>query len=65
MNLIFTQDVWLVVLYVVGQKQSKPVYVCKHCYRDLDEELSIVCNHCLSWYRLKCVGFKQPPKSKN
>ena len=61
----FTHDAWLVVMDVVGQKRSKAVYVCKHCYHDLDEELSIIFDHCLSWHHLKCVGLKQPPKSKN
>ena len=60
-NLIryFTQEAWFVVMDVVGQNQSNPVYVCKRCYHDL---VSIVCDHCLSWDHLKCVGLKQPPK---
>ena len=61
----FTQDAWLAVMDVVGQKRSKPVYVCKVCYHDLHKESSIVCELCLSWHHLKCVGLKQAPKSKN
>ena len=61
----FTQDAWLVVMYVIGHKRSRAVYVCKQCYHDLDVEPSIVCDHCLTWHHLKCVGLKQPPKSKN
>ena len=61
----FTQDAWLAVMDVVGKKRSKPVYVCKLCYHDLHKESSIVCELCLSWHHLKCVGLKQAPKSKN
>ena len=61
---IFTQEAWLVVMDVVRQKRSKPVYVSKHCYHDLHEEPSIVCERCLSWHHLKCVGLKQAPKVK-
>ena len=61
----FTQDAWLLVMDTLMQKQSKSVYVCKHCYHDLDEAPSVVCDHCLSWHHLSCVGLKQAPKSKN
>ena len=33
-------------------------------YHDLHEEPSIVCERCLSWHHLKCVGLKQAPKVK-
>ena len=51
--------------HIPNVSRSTSSCVCNHCYHDLDEELSIVCDHCLSWHHLKCVGLKQPPKSKN
>ena len=61
----FSIEAWLVVVDVVKQKQNNPVYICKCCYHDLEEEPSIVCDHCLSWFHIKCVGLKSGPKSKH
>ena len=61
----FTNDAWLLVMDVVQQKQQNPVFVCKYCFHDLHEEPSIVCDHCLSWSHIRCVGLKQGPKSKH
>lgn len=60
----FTNDAWLLVMDVVEQKQANPVFVCKDCYHDLGKALSIVCDHCLTWHHLKCVGLTNAPKSK-
>ena len=61
----FSQDAWLLVMDVVKQKQANPVYVCKYCLHDLGEAASIVCDHCLSWCHMKCVGLRQGPKMKH
>ena len=60
----FTNDAWLQVADVIKQKRSNPVYVCKCCSHDLEESPSIVCDHCLSWFHIQCVGLKQSPKSR-
>ena len=60
----FTDDAWLQVMNVVKQKRDNPVYTCKYCSHDLDESLSIVCDHCLSWFHIQCVGLKQSPKAR-
>lgn len=54
----FSNDAWLVVREVVKQKQENPDFMCKICYHDLHEQPSVVCDHCLSWYHMKCVGVK-------
>ena len=56
----FTSDVWL----FLQRKQANPMFVCKSCYHDLHKEPSIVCDHCLSWFHIKCVGLKSQPKTK-
>lgn len=61
----FSVDAWLLITEVVKQKQEKPVYICKYCLHNLEEAPSVVCDHCLSWYHLKCVGFKNEPKLKH
>lgn len=60
----FTQDAWLLVADVVKQKQESSTFICKCCYHDLHEQPSVVCDHCLSWYHIKCIGLKQEPKAR-
>lgn len=60
----FTNDAWLLLKDVVKQKISN-TYSCKTCSHDLDEAESIVCDHCLSWYHVKCTGLKSVPKQKH
>ena len=54
---------WLLVNYVIAQKQTNPVFVCNSCSHDLDDSPSILCNHCLLWFHITCVGLKQSPKA--
>ena len=58
-HLIWRHDAWLVVTSVMKQKQQNPSFICKSCYHNLDEQPSVVCEHCLSWYHMKCVPLKQ------
>ena len=60
----FSNDAWMMVQSVVDQKRSNPMYICKICYHDLDESQSIVCEHCLSWFHIKCTGLKNLPKRR-
>ncbi|XP_062522978.1 uncharacterized protein LOC134197649 [Corticium candelabrum] len=47
----FQHDAWLLVT--------------QYCSHDLDDESqAILCNHCLQWFHMKCVGLKQKPKKK-
>ena len=60
----FTNDAWMQVMDVVKTKCNNPVYTCKRCSHDLDESLSIICDHCLTWFHVSCVGLKQSPKAR-
>ena len=59
----FTTDAWLLVIDVLKQKQRNQVFTCKCCHHD-SESPSVLCDHCLSWFHMKCVGLKQGPKAK-
>lgn len=48
----------------VIEKCSNPVYICKSCSHDLNESTSIICDHCLTWFHIQCVGLKQSPKAR-
>ena len=61
----FSQDAWLTVTDVLKLKQDNRVFVCGVCSHDADEYPSILCDHCLSWFHMKCVGLKHGPKIKN
>ena len=60
----FTSDALLLVNDILKRKQANPMFVCKSCYHDLHKEPSIVGDHCLSWFHIKCVGLKSQPKTK-
>ena len=60
----FTNDAWMLIKEIVEQKKLKTVYVCKNCYHDLSKAQSVVCEHCLCWYHMKCVGLLKKPKTK-
>ena len=61
----FTNDAWLLVQDVLSRKRANPLYLCNVCSHDLEEFESIVCEHCLCWFHLKCTGLKKPPKAKH
>ena len=60
----FTDDAWLLVMDVIEQKHNHPMYVCKICSHDLHKLPSILCDHCLNWFHIQCVGLKQNPKTQ-
>lgn len=61
----FTNDAWLLVKDVVARKQNNPIYRCKSCQHDLHLSPSIVCDHCLYWFHMQCVGLKRKPKTRH
>ena len=61
----FTNDAWLLVKDVLQRKQQNPVYIYKSCFRDIHKEPSIVCDHCLLWSHINCVGLKGQPKTRH
>ena len=61
----FTNDDWLLVSDVVERKKQYPVWICSVCQHDLHSEASLICELCLTWYHLKCVGLTKTPKTKN
>lgn len=61
----FSQDAWQLVVDVTKQKNDNPVFICGHCSHDADEGPSVLCDHCLSWFHMKCVGLSRAPKLKN
>ena len=56
----FSHDAWLLINSVV-QKKINSIFVCFH---DADACASIACDHCLSWFHMKCVGLVHGPKTK-
>ena len=60
----FKDDAWMQVMDVVKTKRNNPVYTCTYCSHDLDESASIICDHCLTWFHVSCVGLKQNPKAR-
>ena len=61
----FTTDAWELVENVMERMRTKVVWLCSSCSSPLDTSESIVCESCLDWFHLKCVGLKRPPKRKD
>ena len=61
----FTNDAWLLVTDMLERKKEDPVWICRVCQHDLHSEASLICELCLTWYHLKCVGLTRSPKRKN
>ena len=63
----FDNDGWAAVEHVYEALKSfvksTPV-LCVLCKEDIDSLDSVVCDCCLLWVHLKCVGKKTPPKAK-
>ena len=49
---------------MLEQKKENPVWICRVCQHDLHSEASLICELCLTWYHLKCVGLIKSPKEK-
>ena len=61
----FTNDAWELVENVMKTMTKNQVWLCSSCYMDLGNSESIVCEGCLDWFHLRCVGMKKPPKKKD
>lgn len=62
----FSNDAWLQVVDVVKQKQSKatPYIYASVAPMIFTSFLPLaICDHCLTWFHIHCVGLKQSPKS--
>ena len=61
----FTSDAWQLILQVLEVKRSQDDWSCKVCMKDLhDNTVTIVCDCCLDWYHLACVGLRNAPKRR-
>lgn len=60
-----SDDAWLLLSDVVGQKKKKMLWKCNMCFSDLHSEQSINCDRCLLWFHFRCVSLTKPPKTKN
>ena len=61
----FTIDAWALVENVVSVIKERREWDCVTCCSSLSAFKSIVCESCLDWFHLKCVGLKTAPKKKN
>lgn len=59
----FTNEAWQAVCMVVDVKKVQE-WQCNLCKSKLDDSDSVLCDWCLSWNHLQCVGLKQQPKAK-
>jgi len=61
----FTADAWTAMLSLNSAKTDTHVWVCGLCHQNLDEDASLVCDACFTWYHLRCCGLKQCSKRAN
>ena len=62
----FSHSAWAAIQSVVEEMKSHPIWYCGRCKLpiDDDQEDSIICDCCLTWFHFRCVCLKQGPKSK-
>jgi hypothetical protein len=59
----FTIDGWKCLKNKISKTKETAEWNCSVCKIDVHLYASIVCDGCLEWNHLKCVGLKAPPKS--
>ena len=59
-----TFEAWQVILQIVERKKEDEDWFCTICSHDLQEKTSILCDCCLSWFHINCVGLSNVPKQK-
>jgi hypothetical protein len=59
----FTIDEWKCLKYKISKTKETAEWNCLICKIDVHLYASIVCDGCLEWNHLNCVGLKAPPKS--
>ena len=57
-------DAWQVILQIVERKRENKDWFCTVCSHDLQEKTSILCDCCLCWFHISCVGLRKVPKQK-
>ena len=58
----FTKSAWIRVTNAMMELAKDPKYLCGSCHKDLHSSHSIICEACLTWYHLRCVGLAVAPK---
>ena len=59
----FTIDGWKYLKIKISKTKETAEWNCSVFKIDVHLYASIVCDGCLEWNHLKCVGLKDPPKS--
>jgi len=61
----FNKDSWLQLLEIM-QKKEETAWHCKACSKAIkDNQESIACDRCLSWYHFLCSSLSTKPKARN
>ena len=58
----FTKEAWVKMTDLMVKLEEDPKWKCGACHKDLSLFESIVCESCLVWNHLKCVGLTAAPK---
>ena len=58
----FMKAAWIQVTDKMAELERDPKWKCGACHKDLLVSPSVVCESCLEWYHLKCVGLTVAPK---
>ncbi|KAH8040566.1 hypothetical protein HPB51_011394 [Rhipicephalus microplus] len=59
----FSDDAWEAVKMVVDIKNQES-WNCNECNSNLEDNDSVMCDYCLTWSHLPCVGLQKKPKTK-
>lgn len=55
----FTSDGWLAVTATMSTKKRTVRWKCAQCKDMLNDDPSIICELCLSWFHQECSGVKK------
>jgi len=58
----FSNAAWSKISNAMAVLEENPEWKCRTCSQDLSLLTSAVCESCLYWYHLKCVGLFAAPK---
>lgn len=59
----FTRDAWLALNSSLRILRADPTYFCDVCRLVVSDDF-IICDCCLEWLHMHCVGLRKPPKKK-
>lgn len=59
----FSDDAWEAVKMVIDAKNQES-WSCNECNSNLEDHDSVMCDYCLTWSHLPCVGMQKKPKTK-